>query len=66
MIRGSSSSGRRFSDMRNHTKASSLAQEHIKSAAKEDKFRNSMTLFKMNKFRNVQARTNTHNVTGKP
>ena len=62
ILRGTSSSGRRFSEMRAHTKASLLAKDHIRqSAQKEDKFRNSQSLFKMGKFKNVTARTNTHN-----
>ena len=46
---------------RNHTKASQLAQTHIKLSSEEEKMRQSKTLFKMKKFQQVTARTNTHN-----
>jgi len=52
---------RHLSELRNHTRASQLAQSHIKTASNEDVMRSSKGLFKMTKFRNVSSRTNTHN-----
>jgi hypothetical protein len=38
-----------------------MFKQHVKDSARDEEIRSSRTLFKMNKFRNVEGRTNTHN-----
>jgi hypothetical protein len=47
--------------LRNHTHASQMFKQHVQDSAREEEMRSSKTLFKMSKFKNVEARTNTHN-----
>jgi len=50
-----------YADARNHTKASHMLSQHVRSTALLETMRSSQTLFKMNRFKNVEPRTNTHN-----
>ena len=48
-------------NFRNHTRASQMVQETLRSTMRDEEMRSSKTLFKMRKFQQVQPRTNTHN-----
>jgi len=50
-----------LTDARNHTRASQMASDFLKTNVRDEHMRSTASLFKMNKFRNVGPRTNTHN-----